>query len=312
MKGNREKLKSIEELCNKIEEIYAKDSGKFQKGIVSFKKRGNKYIPYHVYKENDKWKYVSLGSKEDKTQKLIDDLVYKQVLTTLNEWATKNKRILKKAQKYNEITADSIIENTCAKYRMPDKVKTLINLVSGLPNDDYKRRAMSGTVINVRRCESGNIEEIFVRAGYDMDMVVRWFEEGGHQGKEISNSTRRIDTGLGFYVRSKSELLIAFALTQAGIPFKYELKTWVGGIAFYPDFTILMPDGSTLIWEHFGLMGIREYEDNARGKMMKYLDAGYYPNQKFFATYEDGENELDGKAINNILKFIENVIRTEN
>ena len=101
-------------------------------------------------------------------------------------------------------------------------------------------------------------------------------------------------------------------LNKYGIPFRYECELTLGNRVIYPDFTLRHPKtGKTLYWEHFGLMGIREYEDNAKGKMMKYLDAGYYPNQKFFATYEDGENELDGKTINNILKFIENRIRTE-
>lgn len=69
---------------------------------------------------------------------------------------------------------------------MPDQVKNLIKLVSGLPEDDCGRKSTAGAVINVRRREGGSTEEIFVRAGYDTDKVINWIEEGGHQGKAIN------------------------------------------------------------------------------------------------------------------------------
>lgn len=69
-------------------------------------------------------------------------------------------------------------------------------------------------------------------------------------------------TACGELVRSKSEVIIADALFSCGIPFHYEERFPYpddDGNFYYPDFTILLPNGLKLIWEHLGLLGEMAY-----------------------------------------------------
>ena len=97
----------------------------------------------------------------------------------------------------------------------------------------------------------------------------------------------RYMTTLGTKVRSKSELNIANTLERLGIPYRYEQKMYVNGRKFYPDFTILLPDGEILIWEHNGLMDNGEYVERARSKTYDYEAAGFRQHNNLIITYED-------------------------
>ena len=97
----------------------------------------------------------------------------------------------------------------------------------------------------------------------------------------------RYMTTLGTKVRSKSELNIANTLERLGIPYRYEQKMYVNGRKFYPDFTILLPDGEILIWEHNGLMDNGEYVERARSKTYDYEADGFRQHNNLIITYED-------------------------
>lgn len=94
-------------------------------------------------------------------------------------------------------------------------------------------------------------------------------------------------TLLGTMVRSKSELNIANILERLGIPYRYEQKIFIDGVYYYPDFTILLPNGDVLIWEHNGLMEDLSYASRAYEKVRKYEDAGYRQHTNLIITYED-------------------------
>lgn len=81
------------------------------------------------------------------------------------------------------------------------------------------------------------------------------------------------ETAYGELVRSKSEVIIANALYSFGIPFHYEEKfpyPSENGDFYYPDFTILLPDSSKLIWEHLGLLSEMGYCINNAYKLHNY------------------------------------------
>ena len=75
-------------------------------------------------------------------------------------------------------------------------------------------------------------------------------------------------TSFGLFVRSKNEVLIAEALYAAGLEFWYEKRLELvvkSGDGYntdveYPDFTIRLPDGSIVYWEHFGMMDKKDYQ----------------------------------------------------
>ncbi|MGA2120584.1 MAG: AAA family ATPase [Methanoregula sp.] len=78
-------------------------------------------------------------------------------------------------------------------------------------------------------------------------------------------------TSKGLAVRSKSELLIAEALGNAGIAFEYEKPLTLGGKTRYPDFTIEDDiSGRTIYWEHLGLLEREDYRQSWDKKLRWY------------------------------------------
>jgi len=97
----------------------------------------------------------------------------------------------------------------------------------------------------------------------------------------------------GIRVRSKSELLIANALYQKQIPFRYEASLALGGTIREPDFTIYRPsDGKIFLWEHFGLMDENNYLKTANEKIALYAQHGFHPFKNLICTYEQDIQNL--------------------
>ncbi len=83
-------------------------------------------------------------------------------------------------------------------------------------------------------------------------------------------------TSNGTLVRSKSEVIVADALSAAGIPFDYE-KQFRGHdhTVRLPDFTIEdAATGETYIWEHLGMLTDPGYADAWKRKKQWYADSG--------------------------------------
>ena len=69
-------------------------------------------------------------------------------------------------------------------------------------------------------------------------------------------------TSKGDKVRSKSEVIIANLLFQHDLKYEYELPLeHGGGNPIKPDFTIFLPDGKKIFWEHLGLLGTETYDE---------------------------------------------------
>jgi hypothetical protein len=78
-------------------------------------------------------------------------------------------------------------------------------------------------------------------------------------------------TSKGVAVRSKSELIIAEALANAGIAFEYEKQLVLGGATRYPDFTIEDEiTGRTIFWEHLGMLERSDYRRSWEKKLAWY------------------------------------------
>lgn len=118
----------------------------------------------------------------------------------------------------------------------------------------------------------------------------------------------------GLIVRSKSEALIAEYLLAAGIAFRYEKALdlvnvtnddagyeYVSTERVYPDFTIYLPDGSVLLWEHEGMMDTEKYRKRNLRKLMLYFRNGYYVPKNLIFTMESDDKPLDTDAIRRII-----------
>ena len=111
-------------------------------------------------------------------------------------------------------------------------------------------------------------------------------------------------TGFGYAVRSKSELLIDYALHVNNIPFRYECALTLNNTTIYPDFTIMHPKtGEFIYWEHFGMMDDPSYYKNVFSKLNLYVSNGIIPNINLITTYETKDYPLDTKQINDMISM---------
>ena len=106
----------------------------------------------------------------------------------------------------------------------------------------------------------------------------------------------------GNYVRSKSEAMIDTFLHMNKLPFRYECCLELGDNMFYPDFTIRHPvTGQTYYWEHFGLMDIPSYAQNAYAKLQFYSSHGIIPSLNLIVTFETKESPLSTELVSQLI-----------
>ena len=95
-------------------------------------------------------------------------------------------------------------------------------------------------------------------------------------------------TSKGLAVRSKSEIVIADALSNAGVSFAYEKPLTLGGTTRYPDFTIDDEvSGRVIYWEHLGMLDRADYRKSWERKLKWYRSNGIIP-----ATEGEGQNGM--------------------
>lgn len=129
--------------------------------------------------------------------------------------------------------------------------------------------------------------------------------------KEGYKSTYRSEdliqtSSFGMKFRSKSETLIAELLHAANIPFTYEetlvLEDEYGEKHYYkPDFTIILPDGRRIIWEHFGRMDLPDYRQKNFKRLAVYHYNDIYPPKNLIITMDSKSGGIDIDAIQNII-----------
>lgn len=102
-------------------------------------------------------------------------------------------------------------------------------------------------------------------------------------------------TESGIWVRSKSEVIIANILYRSNIDFQYEEKLYYADTQWKePDFTI-RHNGNTWYWEHLGLLGDEQYNENWQEKKQIFKDLGVFDNvitTKESAVLSNQVNEL--------------------
>ena len=133
------------------------------------------------------------------------------------------------------------------------------------------------------------------------------FEKWASEPYDTNNShpeSLKFKTAGGYFVRSKSELIIDNLLSINKLPFRYECALNLNSIVLYPDFTIKHPKtGILFYWEHFGLIDNPSYANSATSKLHSYISNGIYPNINLITTYETKENPLDTNMIEKIIKY---------
>ena len=110
-------------------------------------------------------------------------------------------------------------------------------------------------------------------------------------------------TRKGERVRSKSEVMIADELDQAGIPYKYECPLELDDMTIYPDFTILRTeDRKVLYWEHLGMMDDPDYCKKAIRRIRLYGNYGIFPGINLILTMETSGLPLTHSVISRMIE----------
>lgn len=114
----------------------------------------------------------------------------------------------------------------------------------------------------------------------------------------------------GHMVRSKTELIIADKLFNAGMSYEYEQpldgETRKGRI--FPDFCFTDASGDRIIWEHFGRMDDPKYVDGHEWKMKWYADNGFVEGENLFMTKETLASGIDSSVLDQTLALIQEII----
>lgn len=121
-------------------------------------------------------------------------------------------------------------------------------------------------------------------------------EIASYLGMDRHQLNRIYETEDGHHVRSKSEVIICNLLHEFGIKYEYEEKLFYGneGKWIEPDFTIEKADGSRIYWEHVGMLGKEDYDNNWIYKLEVYEK--YFEGQ-MVKTYESGVLSKDAKKL---------------
>lgn len=113
----------------------------------------------------------------------------------------------------------------------------------------------------------------------------------------------------GIFVRSKSEVIVANLLYDAGIEFEYERKFETSTGWRLPDFTIPTSADELIILEHLGMLHKPSYREDWDIKKQFYENNGFVLGENLFVTTEDESGGIDSEIINEkIIKKIKSII----
>lgn len=123
------------------------------------------------------------------------------------------------------------------------------------------------------------------------ELLVKQWRQSSKMENSYPIDTTNYRTKNGEFVRSKSEIIIANALYDANIPYRYEAGIYLDGYGnISPDFTILEKDtGKLIYWEHFGRMNELDYVRKTINKINAYNLNGL----KLILTFETESNPLN-------------------
>jgi hypothetical protein len=132
----------------------------------------------------------------------------------------------------------------------------------------------------------------------DEDYVKQWLSVE-YEKKAFEENAPDHFTANGERVRSKSEILIADALSRHNIPYRYEYPIHIHGIGtVHPDFTCLnVRKRQAYVWEHNGMMSDSDYADYAIKKIEKYALSGYFPGENLILSFETSSRPLSSRII---------------
>ena len=134
------------------------------------------------------------------------------------------------------------------------------------------------------------------------EAVHQFWENMPYEQSDYRPEGKRMRTGRGLMVRSKSELLIAELLYRYDVPFRYEQVLHVGSMIIVPDFTIKRSDGQIFYWEHMGRISDPVYFERQIQKVRIYHSAGIMPGRDLLVSYDGPDGTIDIRRAESMIK----------
>ena len=135
------------------------------------------------------------------------------------------------------------------------------------------------------------------------ELYAQQWQSVAFQPKKIEDNVPEHYSNKGERVRSKSEVMIADALAQAGIPYRYECPCMLGTSVIHPDFTILRKeDRKEILWEQLGKMDDAEYVMTNLRRLRLYEQNGIMPGIDLILTMETSQQPINLSVIKQMIR----------
>lgn len=218
----------------------------------------------------------SLKNVEDKAlTDIINSTKTKNLITTVKKSKVNVKTIVNKVY-------ESVVKGLAITTKPLDR--RLIVEVIEREISEVKMQAIQSAIDEKREYKHGLLDYLIFLISDNTSSNELHQEIGRYLGVEKHMLNRIYSTVKGDRVRSKSEVIIANLLAQNGISYEYEKKLeYDKGKWIEPDFTITLPDGRELYWEHLGMLGVESYDKRWLEKQDIYDN---YFSGKLIVTYE--------------------------
>ncbi|MDO4416332.1 MAG: hypothetical protein Q4C20_14775 [Erysipelotrichaceae bacterium] len=146
-------------------------------------------------------------------------------------------------------------------------------------------------------------KDMIVPAEIPDELYAQQWQSTPFQPKKIEKDVPEHYSNKGERVRSKSEVMIADALAQAGVPHRYECPFTLGTAIIHPDFTVLRKeDRKELFWEHLGKMDDAEYVITNLSRIRLYEQNGIMPGINLILTMETRQQPINLTVIKQMIR----------
>lgn len=208
---------------------------------------------------------------------------------------------------YKQVYANRKMLLTVYRLKQRKKAEKMIKL---LENNIAVREYVLENYVD---CSDDAVEEMLPKAyrrDDELNAKVNVQKGRGRQIPQSENPYRREElkhiTSFNLKVRSKGELIMAEELYAAGFEFYYEKRLELydedGNIkVVYPDFTIVLPGGFVVYWEHKGMLNDRNYMMHDMEKTQLYYINGIFEPHNLIVTTDGPDNMTDMEAIHRII-----------
>jgi len=286
----------------KLEEVYQKIGNKLGYQTLSYfeDEEIQKCLLYYnesglidiVCKGFADLKFLS-NVKNDRLQKIYDSTKTKGYIRTVNQVGIKPREL-------SEMAYSSILNDVSSIQKAPER--WLIININNTLIDDASMKIICEDIAEKKKYKH-ELLDYFVYVLENNSNTQQLHQEiAAYLGTDKHQLARIYTTNDGTQVRSKSEVIISNLLSAAGIKYEYEKKLYYSEDKWIePDFTIMLPNGKEIYWEHVGMLGREEYDARWGEKIDIYNK--FFPNS-MVKTYESGALSLDAseliKKINNM------------